>query len=447
LVCLLLAVLLPGGDALALEPGEVLVLANRRSREGRDLARQYLEGRHIPPANYLEVDTTLEESCSQAAYREEVAAPVRDFIGSRGPEARIRAAAVFYGIPLTVRTDRSALEAREQGELARLETDQAALATEIAGMPADDPGRSAAEARARALAFHLEVFRRFDGHAALDSELALVMAPPYPVSGWVANPFYPGHRFRYPVIDHDQVLMVARLDGPDAATVRRIMTDSLAAEAVGLSGGAYFDARFAASAEPRSSAYAAYDRSLHEAAHRVRRHTDLPVTLDDREALLGPGEAPDAALYCGWYSLGRYVDAFTWKPGAVGYHMASGECGTLRAASPTQWCQSLLVHGAAATLGPVSEPFIQAFPPPERFFDLLTDGYLTLAECYLASLPYLSWKMVLVGDPLYRPFRPRRKRTGTHISNKDYGARSASKPVATSSAFSRALAVGESGAP
>jgi hypothetical protein len=27
---------------------------------------------------------------------------------------------------------------------------------------------------------------------------------------------------------------------------------------------------------------------------------------------------------------------------------------------------------------------------------------LTLAESYLVSLPYLSWKMVLVGDPLYR---------------------------------------------
>ena len=31
-------------------------------------------------------------------------------------------------------------------------------------------------------------------------------------------------------------------------------------------------------------------------------------------------------------------------------------------------------------------------------------GKLSLAECYLLSLPYLSWKMVLIGDPLYRPF-------------------------------------------
>jgi hypothetical protein len=29
---------------------------------------------------------------------------------------------------------------------------------------------------------------------------------------------------------------------------------------------------------------------------------------------------------------------------------------------------------------------------------------LSLAECYLISLPYLSWQMVLIGDPLYLPF-------------------------------------------
>ena len=47
---------------------------------------------------------------------------------------------------------------------------------------------------------------------------------------------------------------------------------------------------------------------------------------------------------------------------------------------------------------------MQAFPVPEIFFGFLTEGVLTLAECYLVSLPFLSWEMVLIGDPLYRPF-------------------------------------------
>ena len=64
----------------------------------------------------------------------------------------------------------------------------------------------------------------------------------------------------------------------------------------------------------------------------------------------------------------------------------------------------MLEEGAAATIGPVYEPFVQAFPPPDLFFSKLTEGFLTLGEVYLISLPFLSWQMVLIGDPLYRPF-------------------------------------------
>ncbi len=62
----------------------------------------------------------------------------------------------------------------------------------------------------------------------------------------------------------------------------------------------------------------------------------------------------------------------------------------------------MLDNGIAATVGPVGEPYVQSFPLPEIFFDVLAQGKLTLAESYLVSLPYLSWKQVLVGDPLYR---------------------------------------------
>lgn len=69
------------------------------------------------------------------------------------------------------------------------------------------------------------------------------------------------------------------------------------------------------------------------------------------------------------------------------------------------WCKMMIEKGVAPTLGPVSEPHVEAFPPPEVFFGLLIEGSLTLAECFAASNPFWSWKMVLIGDPLYRPFR------------------------------------------
>jgi uncharacterized protein (TIGR03790 family) len=64
-------------------------------------------------------------------------------------------------------------------------------------------------------------------------------------------------------------------------------------------------------------------------------------------------------------------------------------------------CKSMLEEGAAAVIGSVDEPDVQAFPVPRRFFfGLLVEGSLTLAECYAAGTPWLSWRMVLIGAPL-----------------------------------------------
>jgi hypothetical protein len=65
----------------------------------------------------------------------------------------------------------------------------------------------------------------------------------------------------------------------------------------------------------------------------------------------------------------------------------------------------MIEKGVVATLGPVGEPYVEAFPPPEVFFGLLIEGKLTLVECFAASNPFLSWKMVLIGDPPYRSFK------------------------------------------
>jgi uncharacterized protein (TIGR03790 family) len=133
----------------------------------------------------------------------------------------------------------------------------------------------------------------------------------------------------------------------------------------------------------------------------------MVAIVNDKPELFQLGECPDAAFYCGWYNLGQYVDAFTWAQGSVGYHIASAECQTLKRPGSRVWCKRMLEEGIAATLGPVNEPYVQAFPVPELFFRFLFDGYWTLAECYALSKPFLSWQMVLIGDPLYRPFKAR----------------------------------------
>ncbi len=229
----------------------------------------------------------------------------------------------------------------------------------------------------------------------------LVKKKAYNLNMWLPNPFFVGWGDKELSIQKTDVLMVSRLDAASPEIVKRIINDTVEAEAEGLSGTAYFDARWPYPDKEEISGYALYDRSIHRTSAIISKKTQLNVILNDNDALFQRGEAPNAALYCGWYSLTNYVDAFTWQKGSVGFHIASSECTTLKNETSRAWCKKMLDNGVAATVGPVGEPYVQSFPMPEIFFDLLSEGYLSLAESYLVSLPYLSWKMVLVGDPLY----------------------------------------------
>ena len=102
--------------------------------------------------------------------------------------------------------------------------------------------------------------------------------------------------------------------------------------------------------------------------------TTIEVVLNTGPELFKAGECPDAALYCGWYSLAKYVDAFDWQRGAVAYHLASSEAATLRDPGSQVWCKKMIEDGVAATIGPVYEPYLMAFPRPEQFFGLLLEG-------------------------------------------------------------------------
>ena len=47
-----------------------------------------------------------------------------------------------------------------------------------------------------------------------------------------------------------------------------------------------------------------YDQTLQVAPDVVTNRQTMPVVVDETRELFQPGEAPDAALYCGWYSYG-----------------------------------------------------------------------------------------------------------------------------------------------
>lgn len=244
-------------------------------------------------------------------------------------------------------------------------------------------------------------------YASFDSELSLVMENTYPLLRWQSNYLH----YNYdgsPIRDLSRTLMVARLDAPTPALARGLIDKAITAEKQGLRGTVYLDARGVGKLDGTKSSVGSteeYDRSLLLTAKLIEDHTSLQVVLNDTTELFGVGACPNAALYCGWYALSKYVDSFQWAPGAIGYHMASGEAATLRNKDSQVWCKRMLEEGITATAGPVYEPYLLAFPRPHEFFALLLSGKYTYVECIYRTKSTSSWVMTAVGDPLYNPFR------------------------------------------
>ena len=232
--------------------------------------------------------------------------------------------------------------------------------------------------------------------AAVDSELALLWWDDhYNPGGWMPNMLCwqnvgQAHEDRVP-----PTVMTARLDGPSADDVRRIIRNSVTVEQDGLRGNFYIDP---------GGQQMAYNRHLTGLGKFVRDHTRFPVVLNAKPHLFSADSCPEAALYVGWYSPGRYVPCCIWSRGAVGWHIASFEAKCLRDPASNQWAVKMIQNGVVATVAGVDEPYLGAFPLPEEFFSLLMTGKYTLAECYWRTTPMASWRLTLIGDPLYNPF-------------------------------------------
>ncbi|MFZ1990070.1 MAG: TIGR03790 family protein, partial [Alphaproteobacteria bacterium] len=236
--------------------------------------------------------------------------------------------------------------------------------------------------------------------ASVDSELAMLWWEGYPLDRQVPNLLY--WRARPPQSAPGQlyppVLLTARIDGPSKADAMRIIRDSVQTEKVGLTGTFYIDA-----GGPERAKH--YDEFLRALAQLVRTRTHIPVVLDESAAVFPPDSCPNTALYVGWYSLQKYIPAFQWVPGSVGWHIASFEAMHLRDPSSPEWCPQMIRNGVAATLGAVDEPTLATLPMPTDFFALLLTGQYTVAECYWRTVPTASWRLTLIADPLYNPFK------------------------------------------
>ncbi|HOW96451.1 MAG TPA: TIGR03790 family protein [Kiritimatiellia bacterium] len=361
-----------------------VVLANRRVPESVELARHYMQARGIPADRLCALDLPAGETLMREVYEVRLRDPLLAFLRERRLIEQVR---------------------RPSDSVRRHESEWQTLSTSIRyvvsmyGVPV-----RIADTRWRIGEAIANRLRRFDlkDAAAVDSELALLLNADYPIRGPYPNPLFNQMNEADAPPSAALILIAARLDGPDAATVRRMIDDARTAEARGLEGRAYVDGRGLA-----HGSYALGDFWLSEAAERLLRE-GLDVVQDSAEPVWGPAfPMEQAAVYLGWYNenaTGPFLQpGFRFEPGAVAYHIHSTSAEKLR--TPAEhWTGPLLAAGASASMGCVGEPLLNLTPHLSVFIDRLCRG-LTFGESAYLAQPVLSWQVTVVGDPLYRPFR------------------------------------------
>lgn len=361
----------------------IVLIVNRAAPESRALAEEYCGLRGIPYDRICELDLPTGESISRAEYESRLRDPLLDWLRRHGwidqikrdprrvrphesawttVKSRVRILCSFYGVPV------------------RIEDTRPWLIEKVQNWIHHSPQRD---------------------EAAVDSELALVLHAPYDIKGRVGNPCYGDLKWDHTGAIGLFAVMAVRLDGPNPDVVRRMMRDAWETEKRGLLGRMYFDLR-----RTSLETYRLGDFWISESAERFARE-GYDCIIEPSESVFGPDDPVDeAALYWGWYTdhaTGPFTRTnFSFRPGAIAYHLHSFNAKRLRTTNE-YWIGPLLAAGAAASWGSVSEPFLGATPNLSILADRLCRG-MTFAESVYLAMPVLSWQITVVGDPLYRPF-------------------------------------------
>ncbi len=349
--------------ARALEPSQVVVVYNADSVLSTKSAQRYALLRRIPASQLVALSDLRGERISRMDFEEKVRMPLLEVGRQRGwrwpagysrGHKRILAMVLMPDLPLGIQPTPRAK-----------------------GAPA--PGKLKEE------------------HAAVDSELML-LGGNYPIAGALGNPCY-GKQISLGR-DMPPVMAVCRIDGPDAASIARMIEDPSKVEREGLRGWAVID-----SGGPYKEAdqWLAAIAKQAQAAGQPLFHESSKSTLAEAFPLMA-----DTAVYFGWYTNpanGPFHPAtpggFRFAPGAVAVHLHSYSASSVKDA--TRWVGALLSRGASVTAGNVYEPYLGPSLHFDVFYDRLMKGHC-VAEAALMASPVTSWQCIILGDPLYRPF-------------------------------------------
>ena len=362
-------------SALAEKPlaPATIVVFNQDVAESVELAKFYAQKRGIARDHLIGLSISRTEEISRDEYDGMIRNPLRAIFKERGwwtlNESRgapttvasnsIRFVALIKGVPLKIRA--------------------------AVDYPGDKPGGP-------------PIGNRND--ASVDSEVAALGSFSDQISGPLQNPYFQSYR-AITEAESSSMLLVCRLDAPQVATVRRMITDAIETEKTGLWGRAYIDG-----AHNSTPGLGIGDHWLAAARDQLYK-AGVPLIYEDTPEIFPNGyPMTDCALYYGWYTdriAGPFTQPdFQFVAGAVAVHIHSFSASTLHDEN-AGWAGPLLTKGAAATIGNVYEPYLQLTAHLDVLNDRLLHGFTFAESAYMAS-PVLSWMSVMLGDPLYRPY-------------------------------------------
>lgn len=358
----------------------VAILANQDDPESLKLARYYAAQRGLPESDILALRLPLTEQITWeefvvalwnplvreavkrgwlfASPKGQVDAVGRERIVSSGH--RLRALVICRGVPLRIAHDPLRYDAKTNPL-----TSNAALATT---------------------------------EASVDSELAVLAFDDPPIAALLPNALFKNDQ----PSSHDleRILSVGRLDGPTLADAKNLVDSALIAERNGLAGRAYVD---------RWNAGGSYQEGddWMEGCIKPLQENGFETDVDRSPQTFTDGVRFDApVLYFGWYTNdlnGPFTEpTFRFPAGAVALHIHSFSAVTLRSAT-RGWTGPLIAKGVTATVGNVGEPYLQFTHQPDLLLRALLRGE-PLGRAALYAIKGLSWKGIVIGDPLYRPF-------------------------------------------
>lgn len=349
---------------------DVLLVVNTRSPEGARVADAYRTHRDIPDTHVVSIDVAVGDQVGRNDYLDRIEQPLIAWFHRRAAHDDITYIVLTSGVPLRVLGTLG-----RDGSLASVDSELALL------------------------------YRRMTGE----------LAGP---TSWVTNPYARLETAEdgWPAFDRTRldIYLVTRLDG--------FTGDDAVALAGRCTAPAPPDARFVL--DDRAPGASTEHVWFRDAAAQLTAMLGAEAVVLDQALAVVRGERQ----VMGYYSWGsadpgrrqRRTD-LEFAPGAIGSSLSSSDVRTFVAPPetwmPGSWQQQdrfyrnspewlagdLVKDGITGWAGYVADPYIDGAVRPHVLFPAYAAGR-TLGEAFYLATPFLSWRTVVLGDPLCQPF-------------------------------------------